>query len=375
MTTYRNAFVFTGSGFEKKSFAVEKGLFAEPSASECGVDLSGKYIIPGLMDIHTHGNSGCDFSDGDSEGLKKMALYYAENGVTAFCPTSMTLPYETLEQAFETVAGYEKTRPDRAARIPGINMEGPFFSEKKKGAQNGAYLRKPDIKAFEELYKVAGGLISLVDIAPELEGAVHFTEKAGELCTVSVAHTDASYEQANALFEAGATHLTHMFNGMPPIHHRNPGVIGAAAERENVYAELIGDGHHVHESVVRMAFKLFPDRICLISDSLRCAGMPEGEYDVGGQRVWLKDKLARLADGTIAGSAVSVWDCMKNAIRFGIPVPDAIKAATINPAKSIGADKMYGSVEPGKYADFIICDENLNREKVFIGGTCITDSN
>lgn len=375
MMVYSNAFVFTGIGFEKKSFAVDRGLFVEPPAAASPVDLSGKYVIPGLMDIHTHGNSGWDFSDGNFEGLGKMAGYYAKNGVTAFCPTSMTLPYETLKRAFETVAGYEKTRQDRAARIPGINMEGPFFSEKKKGAQNGAYLRKPDIKAFEELYKAAGGLISLVDIAPELEGAVEFTKKARELCTVSVAHTDASYEQANALFDAGAVHLTHMFNGMPPIHHRNPGVIGAAAERENVYAELIGDGHHIHESVVRMAFKLFPNRICLISDSLRCAGMPEGEYELGGQKVWLKDKLARLADRTIAGSAVTVWDCMKNAIRFGVTAQDAINAASINPARSIGADKMYGSIEPGKYADFIICDEELNREQVFIGGICITDSN
>ena len=211
-----------------------------------------------------------------------MARYLAENGVTGFAPASMTLPYDVLESAYLTAKRLRDEQPEDCAALLGINMEGPFFSEKKKGAQNGAYLRNPDWEAFEHLYEVSDGLIRIADLAPELPGAVEFTEKASKLCTVSVAHTDASYDEGRAVYEAGATHLTHLYNAMPGIHHRKPGVIGAASECEQVYAELICDGQHVHPSAVRMAFRLFPERICLISDALRCCGMPDGQYTLGG---------------------------------------------------------------------------------------------
>ena len=211
-------------------------------------------------------------------------------------------------------------------------------------------------------------------MAPELPGAVEFTAKASELTTVSIAHTDASYEEAAAVLDAGATHLTHLYNAMPPIHHRKPGVIGAGSERDGseedrgVIAELISDGYHVHPSSVRMAFKLFPGRICLISDSLRCCGMPEGKYELGGQDVFLKGGVARLEDGTIAGSASNVYTCMLNAIEYGIPKETAVAAATITPAREIGADDLIGSIAEGKLADFIICDDNLKPERIFLGG-------
>ena len=208
----------------------------------------------------------------------------------------------------------------------------------------------------------------IVDVAAELEGAATFTEQAAGLCRVSVAHTDADYETACAAFDAGASHLTHLFNAMPPIHHRRPGVIGAASERENVTAELICDGLHVHPSAVRMAFRLFPGRICLVSDSLRCCGMPDGRYTLGGQELFLEGRLARLADGTIAGSATGLYDCMLQAIRFGIPREEAVAAATIRPARVIGAARELGSIEPGKLADFVVCDEDLRRRAVYLGG-------
>ena len=369
---FKNANVFTAAGkFVHGSFRVEDGKFAEVLdyvPDEDGVDLENAYVIPGLIDVHNHGNSGADFSDGDYAGLVKIASYLASVGVTSFAPASMTLPYEVLETAFRTAAKLHREQPKGCARLMGIQMEGPFFSEKKKGAQNGAYLRLPDFEAFRKLFEVSEGLVRIADLAPELEGAVEFTEQASKLCTVSVAHTDANYEEAAAVFAAGATHLTHLYNAMPAIHHRKPGVIGAASERDNVIAELICDGQHVHESSVRMAFKLFPGRICLVSDALRCCGMPDGQYELGGQEVFMKSGLAKLADGTIAGAATNLYDGMCNAVKFGIPMEQAILSATAIPARQLGRSDEVGSIEPGKLADFVVCGEDLQRKAVYLGG-------
>ena len=338
-------------------------------------DPDGTYVLPGLVDIHTHGNSGCDFSDGDPDGLRVMAEYYGRRGITSFLPTSMTLPYEVLERAFRTaaeyLAAYEKDpslAASGAAAVSGIHMEGPFLASAKSGAQNAAYLQRPDCAAFQKLQDACGGLIRIVDIAPELEGAMDFVRQASWTCRVSIAHTDASYEETAAVLDAGASHMTHLFNAMPWIHHRRPGVIGAAFERSHVTAELICDGIHIHPAIVRMAFQLFPGRICLVSDSLRCCGMPEGEYELGGQKVVLRDRAARLPDGTLAGAASDLFEDMCNAIRFGIPYQEAILAATMNPARVIGAEEEIGSIAPGKRADLVVCDSSLRRKEVYIRG-------
>ena len=371
---FKHAEIFTPQGFVRGAFTVEDGRFGEilPQSPDMpGTDLGGARVIPGLIDIHNHGNSGADFSDGDYDGLVKMARYLAQNGVTGFAPASMTLPYDVLETAYRTAVRLRNEQPTGCARLLGIQMEGPFFSEKKKGAQNGAYLKNPDFGAFKRLYDVSEGLIRIADVAAELPGAVEFTKLASKLCTVSIAHTDCTYEEASAVFDAGASHLTHLYNAMPGIHHRKPGPIGAASEREDVIAELICDGQHVHPSAVRMAFRLFPGRICLISDALRCCGMPDGQYTLGGQDVWLENNLARLADGTIAGSATNLYLCMQKAISFGIPMEQAIRSATIIPARQIGREAEIGSIEPGKLADFVVCAPDLTPKAVYLGGKIV----
>ncbi len=370
---YKNARIFCSDfRFHLGAFEVKDGRFGAILPSEVpedAIDLKGATVIPGLIDVHNHGNSGADFSDGDYEGLKRMAAYLAKNGITGFAPASMTLPYEVLEKAFANARKLADEAPENHSRLYGIQMEGPYFSEKKKGAQNGEYLKAPDFEGFKKLYDGCGGLVRIADVAPELPGAAEFIEKASKLCTVSVAHTDAGYDHARMAFEKGATHLTHLYNAMPGIHHRNPGVIPAAAENRHVLAELICDGMHVHPASVRLAFTIFGgERMVLISDALRCCGMPDGEYELGGQPVFLAGGVAKLADGTLAGSATNLFDCMVNAILFGIEEKDAVRAATFNPACALGVQDKTGSIATGKIADFIICRSDYTGKRVFMSG-------
>lgn len=371
---YRNAKIYTSDfRFREGAFEVRDGVFAQVLPSEVpadAVDLGGALVLPGLIDIHSHGNSGADFSDGNYEGLKEMARFYARCGVTSFAPASMTLPYDVLEKAFANAARLNREQPEGLAVLRGIQMEGPYFSYKKRGAQNADYLKEPDFAGFQKLYDGCGGLVRIVDVAPELPGAEEFTAQASRLCTVSAAHTDSDYDHAKAVFNAGATHLTHLYNAMPGIHHRNPGVIPAAVENLNVRAEIICDGYHVHPASVRLAFAMFgAERMILISDSGRCAGLEEGSaFTLGGQNAWLRGGVGRLEDGTIACSAANLWDCMTNVISWGIPAEAAIRAATWNPACAIGAQQEVGSIEPGKSADFIVCSPNFAEKRIFLKG-------
>lgn len=373
---YENGWIFADGRFVRGGFSVENGRFAHvledvPGPEE---DLDGALVIPGLVDIHVHGCAGADFSDGDYAGLVRMARYLARRGVTSFAPASMTLPYDALDKAFHAAARLRREGLADGARLMGIQMEGPFLSREKRGSQNPAYLRLPDWDRFLRLYDAAEGLLRIVDVAPELPGAVEFTRRASEKCRVSVAHTAAGYDQAAAVFDAGATHLTHLFNAMSGIHHRHPGPIGAASERENVTAELICDGIHVHPSAVRMAFRLFPGRICLISDALRCCGMADGSYSLGGQEILLSGGVARLTGGAIAGSAADLYQCMRRAVSFGIPREQAVWAATALPARVIGRESETGAIADGRAADFVICGGELEPEAVYLGGKRLEQS-
>ncbi len=371
---YKNARIYCSDfTFRVGAFEVVDGKFGAilpDTVPEDAIDLGGATVIPGLVEVHSHGNSGADFSDGDYEGLKTMAKYFAQCGVTSFAPASMTLPYDVLSKAFATAKMLKEEAPEGHSRIMGIHMEGPYFSYAKRGAQNPDYLKEPDFDGFKKLYDECGGLVRIVDIAPELPGAAEFVAKAKDLCTVSIAHTDSDYDHAKATVDAGVTHLTHLYNAMPGIHHRNPGVIPACVENENVQAEIVCDGYHIHPASVRLAFAMFKNRMVLVSDSGRCAGQPEGfQFDLGGQMAEIRGGVAKLVGSeTIACSASNLWTCLQNVLAWGVPEEEAIRAASYNPACAIGADKVVGSIETGKVADFLVCSADYTQRRVFLAG-------
>ncbi len=336
---------------------------AKAETDSAVVDATGKYIIPGLVDIHSHGAVGHDFCDADVNGLKEILKYEKSIGVTSYCPTSMTLSKEMLLDIFKSATEIEPA--DDLANIVGINMEGPFISEKKKGAQNGKYISNPDETFFKDCQQACNNLIKLVTLAPETDGSEAFIQACKGDVNISVGHSDATYDQANVAFKTGANHVTHLCNGMPPFNHREPGVFGAAFDNKNVVVELICDGIHIHQSMIRSIFSLFgAHRVALISDSMEATGMEDGDYELGKQHVIKKGHHATLEDGTLAGSATNLFDCMKKAIEFGIPAEDAVRSASMTPAKSIGLYPEIGSLSVGAKADVLILDKDFNLEKI-----------
>lgn len=344
---------------------------AESTFEDEIIDATGCYVIPGLVDIHFHGCVGYDFCDGTKEAIDRMAEYQLANGITTICPASMTFSEEQLTAIFENAASYESKQ---GATLVGINMEGPFISLEKKGAQNPDYIHKPDAKMFYRLQKAANGLIKLVDIAPEVDGAMACIETIKDDVRVSLAHTNANFEIAEEAFQKGAKHVTHLYNAMPPYTHRAPGVIGAACDNENVMVELICDGIHSHPATVRTTFKMFSDdRIILISDSMMACGLEDGQYSLGGQDVTVTGNLAVLTEGgAIAGSVTNLMKCMRKAVtEMKVPLENAVKCATVNPAKAIGLFEECGSLTPGKQADIVLLDKELEISCIIKSGKVV----
>lgn len=366
----KNAQVFhPQDGFIKRDITIDGDRFSSQSSDRSVIDASRYFAIPGLIDIHQHGCIRSDYATSTESEIVKMLEYQAANGVAAVCATTMTLSKEALT---ESVIHIKNSRSETGAAIVGINMEGPFFSPDKLGAQNPAYLHLPDFSFFEQLQESSGGLIKLLDIAPEMEGAMDVIEQASQTVRCSLAHTTANYDTAIQAFERGARHVTHLYNAMPPFSHRAPGVIGAACDTPSVTVELICDGIHVHPSAVRATFKMFgDDRIILISDSMMATGLTDGRYELGGLPVEVTGNVARLTEGgNIAGSVTNLINCMKHAVKaMNIPLHSAVKCACVNPAKAIGIYDQYGSIETGKYANLILLDQDLNIKKILIRGT------
>ncbi len=362
-------------GFAAREVCTDGTLLSSASGDSQVLDASGCYVIPGLVDVHFHGCVGEDFSDATPDGLQKIADYELSRGITYICPAGMTLPEDQLTRICENAAAH-KAKASSGADLAGLHLEGPFLCEAKKGAQNGAFLHDPDIEMLRRLQRAANGLVKLVTVAPEQPHAGEFIRgAAADGITVSIGHTTADYEIACAAMDAGVSHCTHLFNAMPSFTHRAPGVVGAAFDHPAVKVELICDGIHIHPSVVRAVFHLFgAERVVLISDSLRATGMPDGQYPFGGQEIVVHGNRATLAHdpSTLAGSVTDLMGCLRQAVSFGIPLADAVRAAAYNPAQAIGIDDRAGSLEPGKEASLVLLDQkDLSIRSILFRGTSV----
>ena len=371
----KNAMVYTPQHvFAKGDIVIRGGRIAfgaAPQLDEEIIDAEGLYALPGLLDLHFHGAVGHDFCDASEEAIQALADFEASKGVLAICPATMTYSEEILGGIMDAAAAHKN---GRGADLVGINMEGPFISPDKIGAQNPKYLHKADVDMFRRLQERAGGLIKLVDMAPEEDGALDFIARCRGEVRISIAHTCTSYETAKKAFAAGASHMTHLYNAMPGITHREPGPIIAALE-DHAEVELITDGVHIHPAMVRFTFNTFgADRVVLIADSMMACGLPDGQYSLGGQAVTVKGPRATLTEhpGVIAGSATCLYDCMRRAVLdMGVPLESAVRAASENPARSIGVDSDYGSLAAGRYGNVILADRELNIQKVIQKGRVI----
>lgn len=366
--------------FAEGDIHIENGVFCAQTQEGGIVDAKGCYAIPGLIDLHFHGCAGHDICDGTPQALSNIAEHEAANGITGICPATMTLPYEELLQILRNAADWQKNRQEasdcpKGADLLGINMEGPFISVAKKGAQDPQHIVSCDLKTAQDFLDASHGLVKFIGIAPEQNpDFTTFISQLKDRVHISLAHTNADYDTALAAFRAGADHAVHLYNAMPPFTHREPGVIGAVADSPHVHAELICDGIHIHPSVVRATFRMLgADRIVLISDSMRAAGMPDGSYTLGGLAVNVKDRKVTLAsNGALAGSASNLMECMRTLVtQMGIPLETAVGCASVNPAKVLGVFEERGSIEAGKVADVVLLDESLQVQAVVKDGVQI----
>ena len=348
------------------------GIADAAKAGDCDeiIDAGGRYVSPGFIDMHIHGYLGADTSDGDPEGVRLMAQGIVKNGVTGFLPTTMTVSEAEINAALDSVRSViDESQSWDGARILGVNLEGPFINPKKKGAQAEEHIKKPDAG----FIKKNADVIRVTTVAPEMDddcAAIREITRDTDV-RVSIGHTDATYEQALEGIEAGATHITHLFNAQTPLHHRKPGVVGAALSTDDS-TELIADTFHVHPGLFKLVYSVKKDKLVLTTDCTRAGGMPDGEYSLGGQKTFVKGIQCLLEDGTIAGSVLRMNHAVRNLRdNAGITPAQAVACATSNPARALGIDGEYGSLEEGRRADIVIFDENINVYKTIISGEVI----
>lgn len=355
--TIENAVIYREEGFFPGTLHTNGMYLDETSGDDIVLDAKGCYAIPGLVDIHQHGCVGHDYATASADKIEIMLRYQLSQGVTAVCPTIMTLP---LAQMAAACRRFGRFRGTAGAEVAGLYLEGPFLSPGKAGAQNPRHMLLPDASALQHILEEANGLVCFMAIAPELEGACQLVRTYREHVKFCLAHSSADYKNAFNALQAGIRQVTHLFNAMPPFHHRAPGVVGAAFDNPACMVELICDGIHIHPAVVRAVFRLFEGRVIMISDSMAATGLPSGYYTLGDLPVSVEGKRAVLAgENTLAGSASTLMDCLRVAVtQMGIPLHEAVKSASQNPAKALGADNL-GRLERGCRADILLIDKSL----------------
>ncbi|MEA2015781.1 MAG: N-acetylglucosamine-6-phosphate deacetylase [Actinomycetota bacterium] len=337
------------------------------------IDASDKYVVPGFIDIHMHGGGGFDAMDGNAEAIRKIAAAHSRFGTTAFLPTTMTMSRDKITRSLK---GIRKAFEEggTAAEILGIHMEGPYINVSRKGAQKEEEIKEASVEEFLEFEKVSGNLIRIITMAPEIPGALDFIKWLHEKgIIVSIGHTEATYEEVQESISAGASHVTHTFNAMSGLNHRKPGVVGAALTSPELMIEMIADGVHLHPAVMKIIVRTKEmEKIILITDAMRAAGMPDGLYELGGQEVIVADGQASLKDGTIAGSVLTLDKAVRNMVNLvGVSLPEAARMATVNPAKRLGIEDRKGSIETGKDADIVILDKNLEVDTTIAKGMVV----
>lgn len=335
------------------------------------IDGKGLYLSPGFIDIHNHGNSGYDFMDATEEAIDNINKYHLKNGVTSFLGTVITQSYENMIKAAKNIVDCKNNYP----QLLGIHLEGPFFSISKKGAQPEEYIKEVDLSFIKKLIDMYGNNLKMISIAPEKEGALELISYIkNNNITVAMAHSNATYDETIKGINNGATVATHLYNGMRNFTHREPGIIGATLTDDRVFAEIIYDRIHLHDAATQIALKMkTKDKIILVSDAMRAAGLKDGIYELGGQEVVVKEGAARLKDGSLAGSTLNLRTAVYNMIKYlNVSICDAVRMASLTPAEAINMQGKKGSIEMGKDADLILFDDDINIKTVVVAGNIIS---
>jgi N-acetylglucosamine-6-phosphate deacetylase len=378
----RNAKIYSENQVIERGFIkIDLGKITEVGKDDQGRIVEGYqevflpkdfHVVPGLIDVHIHGAASADIMDGTEKALEVMCAALPKEGTTSFFATTMTQEPEVIEKALINVKKYIETNQiPGLAEIVGIHLEGPFVNQTMAGAQPKQYIMNPELALFQKWQSLAGGHIKLVTLAPETPNGIEFVRHLTDTGVIaSMGHTNATYEETEKAIEAGLTHVTHLFNQMRGLHHREPAAVGSALLKDELFVEMIVDGIHIHPEMVRLAYKQKPlDKMLLITDAMRAKGLSDGNYDLGGQHVFVRDGKVTLKNGTLAGSVLKMNVALKNMMMFtGCSLEEAIMMASANPARHLGLYDRKGSLASGKDADIVILDEKLNVHMTFCRG-------